>query len=593
MSPTTTTNQPTALVNLLRRLSAHFLGLGQRFYYFAFVLALLLPNLVLYWSSSAPYPQSEVNLLLPLALYMIFLGLFGKPGTGLLWALPLVAINAFQLVLLTIFSGSVIAVDMILNLFTSNSDEAGELLGGILLPIGGVLTIYTIIVLMAIRSRRMTAKLSIRTRRIWIGAGVAIAAVMISLAYRDESRREGYRLHHEVYPISVFNNMRIAMGKLQEVADYQETSADFDYAATSERPSELEEIYVFVLGETSRAYSWGLYGYPRETTPRLMQHRGEGLAVFADMTTQSNTTYKSVPILLSPADAQHAEDLPKVKGLMAALRQAGFYTIYLSNQPENRSFVDFFALQADQHHRIRRELQAQKPTLERHSIYDTDMLPYVERALAAGHRKLFVVLHSYGAHFSYKDRYPREQAFFADDQAERAAPSERQRLVNGYDNAIRMTDLLLDSLIRQLEARSEASTALFYISDHGEDVYDDERERILHSSPSLSYYQLHIPALFWASPKYRELFPERVAAAKANERKAVSSHVTFHTLLDMSGVQTAYRQDRLSLLRPTLEVGERVYLNDRYECVPLRELGLTHHDQQVWERMHLKPYWRE
>lgn len=579
-------------MNLIQILKRRLRTLDQRFYYVCFVWALLLPNVVLYWTSSSPYPQSIINLFLPLGIYMAFFAIFKKPGRGLMWTIPLILINAFQLVLLTIFSGSVIAVDMILNLFTSNSDEAGELLSGIILPIAGVLSVYGLATALAIRSIKMRSELSLKTRRVLTASGLIIATVMIILAFRRSPELEGYKLRNEVYPLSVFNNMRIALGKLQEVASYEQTSADFSYNATSERSGDLEEIYIFVLGETSRAYSWELYGYPRATNPKLMRRR-EQMSVFTDVITQSNTTYKSVPILLSPADAHHAEDLPKVKGLLTAMREAGFYTIYLSNQPENRSFVDFFAMQANQHHRIKQELYEGVSLLDRQPIYDTDMLPYVDRALAAGHRKLFIVLHSYGAHFSYKDRYPRMQAHFLDDQAERASVGERKRLINGYDNAIRLTDLLLDSLMTKLEAKTNASTALFYISDHGEDVYDDERERILHSSPSLSYYQLHIPALFWASPAYKQHFPERVESARGNAFKPVSSNVTFHTLLDMAGVRTSYRSDSLSLLRPELSVGPRVYLNDRYECVKLDELGLQEEDRTMWRRMRLAPFWRE
>lgn len=523
---------------------------------------------------------------------MVLLALSKRPGKIMIWTIPFLLLNIFQLVLLTIFSGSVVAVDMILNLFTSNSDEAGELLGGIILPILGVLAIYVPVVLFSVRSRRMKGELGLKLRRTLIYSGLGLATIMFASSFRPDERLSSYRLYNEVYPLSVFNNMRIALGKLQEVANYEETSAGFRYNATSVRPSDLEEVYIFVLGETSRAYSWELYGYPRATNPRLMQRR-EQMSVFTDVITQSNTTYKSVPILLSPADAHHTADLPKVKGLLTAMREAGFYTIYLSNQPENRSFVDFFAMQANQHHRIKQELYEGVSLLDRQPIYDTDMLPYVDRALAAGHRKLFIVLHTYGAHFSYKDRYPREQAHFLDDQAERASVRERERLINGYDNAIRLTDLLLDSLMTRLEARANASTALFYISDHGEDVYDDERERILHSSPSLSYYQLHVPAIFWASPTYRQLFSERVEGAMGNVSKPVSSNVTFHTLLDMAGVQTTYRSDSLSLLRRELEVGPRVYLNDRYECVKLGELGLQEEDRTMWRRMRLAPYWQE
>lgn len=563
--------------------------LDQPFYSKVFLLALLLPNIVLAFSPYLTGGGAVVNLLLPSALYLLLIALSCKPGRIILWGIPLLLLNAFQLVLLTIFEGSVVAVDMILNLFTSNSDEASELLAGIILPIAGVLTIYTTVVFLAVRSVRLSTSLGLRYKRRALALSGAMLSMGVGVAIHTGNQVAGYKVRNEVYPLNVFYNMYIAGQKLREVANYEETSAGFLYESTSLHTDSAPEVYIFVLGETSRAYSWSLYGYPRDTNPRLSKRRGE-LAVFSDVITQSNTTYKSVPILLSPADAHRADSLPKVRGIMQAMREAGFYTLYLSNQPENRSFVDYFALQADEHHRIKDELHRGVPILERKPVYDTDLLPYVDRALQAGHRRLFIILHTYGAHYSYKDRYPVAESFFANDRAERASVRQREQLLNGYDNAIRQTDALLDSLMMRLEQRTDMTSALFYISDHGEDVYDDKRERILHSSPSLSYYQLHVPAIFWASARYAELYPEKMAVAKQHERMPVSSNVTFHTLLDMAGVHTVYRLDSLSLLSPSLSTGERVYLNDRYECVPLSELGLTEEDEVMWRKMNLEPY---
>lgn len=576
-------------MGFLAKLGATLKGIDQRFYSKVFLLAFLLPNVILAFSPYLTMRGAMVNLLLPLSLYLIIMALVRKPGRAILWGIPLLLLNAFQLVLLTIFEGAVVAVDMILNLFTSNSDEAGELLSGIMLPILGVLLIYTLVVIMAVRSVRLSTSLSISYRRRSIGVGIALFALGIGLAIYTRHRVPGYKLRNEVYPLNVFYNMYIAQQRLIEVANYEETSAHFRYDAVATHSNAGAEVYIFVLGETSRAYSWSLYGYPRDTNPQLMKRREE-LAVFSDVITQSNTTYKSVPILLSPADAHNADKLPKVRGIMEAFREAGFYTLYLSNQPENRSFVDFFAHQADEHHRIKEELHRDVPLLERTPVYDSDLLPYVDRALAAGHKRLFVVLHTYGAHYSYQDRYPRELSHFSNDFAERASVRQKEQLQNAYDNAIRQTDALLDSLMSRLEQRTDIASALFYISDHGEDVYDDERERILHSSPSLSYYQLHVPAIFWASPRYTALYPETVQVARANEHQPISSNSTFHTLLHMAGVSTPYRLDSLSVLSPKLQSGKRVYLNDRYECIPLSELGLTKEDETMWLRMKLEPY---
>ena len=147
------------IARLYSRLKAFISAGDQRIYYWILVLALLVPNLVL----SIVMQQSSVgrilNVLVMLPIYMLLLALAKRPGR-IYWGLVvLILLHVFQLVLLTIFSGSVVAVDMILNLFTSEPDEAGELLSNILLPISGILGGYVLTLLLARRAIRGRSRL--------------------------------------------------------------------------------------------------------------------------------------------------------------------------------------------------------------------------------------------------------------------------------------------------------------------------------------------------------------------------------------------------------------------------------------------------
>ena len=141
-------------MQLWDRLRSAARSLGQGFYYWILVLALLLPNIVLSIVMQQPMIGRVLNILLMLPLYMLLLLVVKRPGR-IYWGLGvLVLLHAFQLVLLTIFSGSVVAVDMILNLFTSEPDEAGELLSNILWPVIGVGGFYLLTFLLAWLSAR-------------------------------------------------------------------------------------------------------------------------------------------------------------------------------------------------------------------------------------------------------------------------------------------------------------------------------------------------------------------------------------------------------------------------------------------------------
>ncbi len=565
-------------------------GLEQRQmrYLLYIALSLLLPNITLQIFAFTSVLSFCLNLLIAFGFYLLVLFLprrIGKIGVVFLFLASL--FNIFQLVYAMLFSGGVIAVDMFLNIFTSNSNEAGELLSSLALFIVLAFALYTPFYIILFKLWRRDEPLSWGIR----GRVIAVVAPLIpSLALlSSQVLPNPFNLIHDVYPFNMVENMYVAGQKLIEMDDYPKTVKGFSYDAKSTHPKGDKEIYVLVLGETSRAMNWSLYGYERETTPYLDSLQKD-LVIYRDVLTQSNTTYKSVPIILSPAEANSAKQLPKVRSIITAMEEAGFHTIYLSNQPENRSYVDFFANESDEFYRMNKVFPNKKKT------YDTDMLDLFDRAIKLSNsNKLFIILHTYGSHFNYKDRYPKAFAHFTPDNVERTASTERTKLVNAYDNAIRYTDYFLKEILERLKLKAEegSCTAMLYLSDHGEDLFDDSRKRILHSSPSLSYYQLHIPMFLWFSDNYKALYPAKIEQAKAQVQSPLSTNVVFHSLLDLAGVETTYRNDSLSLFSPRFQLNNspRQYLNDRYECEEISDLKLNDEDQAMWQKMNLRREW--
>lgn len=94
-------------------------------------------------------------------------------------------------------------------------------------------------------------------------------------------------------------------------------------------------------------------------------------------------------------------------------------------------------------------------------------------------------------------------------------------------------------------AKTNAPASMLYLSDHGEDIFDDSRARYLHASPIPTYYQLHIPYVIWFSKAYRESYPQKYLEAQAHETYPVSTNSVFHTMLDITGVRTRWPIPRL------------------------------------------------
>lgn len=538
-----------------------------------FFVALIIPNCVL--ANTEPYSvwTVEALILMPLGFYMMWSVALRRSGVMIWLAFPFIFFCAFQIVLLYLFGNSIIATDMFTNLLTTNPGEAGELLGNIYPSVVLVCVIYLPLLWLAAREIGHKCYIT-RTARMNIGlTGAALFAVgLLALWPAYHVSEERHVLRDEIFPLNIMYNLGLSGSEFRKSYNFHKTSEGFTYEAerTAEAPG--REVYVYIIGEASRAMNWQLYGYGRETNP-LLSEVGD-LVVFRDVLTQSNTTHKSVPLILSSVATGEHEELYRRKGLPALFNEAGFDTWFISNQSPQGAMIDHLA------HDARHVIYIRSPR------HDTQLLDEMRKALERStSQKLLFVLHCYGSHFSYHQRYPREFAHFQPDNDVAIARQHRPMLVNAYDNSIRYTDYFLAQTIDYLRSLKGTSSALLYCADHGEDLIDDDRERFLHASPTTTAYQLYVASLAWFSEDYRTHFPEKVAAAEANETAPATTHALFHTMADMASIRGRFLTTKVSLVSPDFDrTAPRRYLNDHNEAVPFRKTGLRHEDMEVFRR---------
>lgn len=538
-----------------------------------FFVALIIPNCVL--ANTEPYSvwTVETLILMPLGFYIMWSVALRRSGVMIWLAFPFIFFCAFQIVLLYLFGNSIIATDMFTNLLTTNPGEAGELLGNIYPSVVLVCVIYLPLLWLAAREIGHKRYIT-RTARMNIGlTGAALFAVgLLALWPAYHVSEERHVLRDEIFPLNIMYNLGLSGSEFRKSYNFHKTSEGFTYEAerTAEAPG--REVYVYIIGEASRAMNWQLYGYGRETNP-LLSGVGD-LVVFRDVLTQSNTTHKSVPLILSSVATGEHEELYRRKGLPALFNEAGFDTWFISNQSPQGAMIDHLA------HDARHVIYIRSPR------HDTQLLDEMRKALERStSQKLLFVLHCYGSHFSYHQRYPREFAHFQPDNDVAIARQHRPMLVNAYDNSIRYTDYFLAQTIDYLRSLKGTSSALLYCADHGEDLIDDDRERFLHASPTTTAYQLYVASLAWFSEDYRTHFPEKAAAAEANETAPATTHALFHTMADMASIRGRFLTTKVSLVSPDFDrTAPRRYLNDHNEAVPFRKTGLRHEDMEVFRR---------
>lgn len=542
-----------------------------------FVVALIIPNCIL--ANTEPYSiwTIEALLLLPAGFYMMWSVALRRSGIMVWLGFPFLFFGAFQIVLLYLFGNSIIATDMFTNVVTTNPGEATELLSNIYPSVIFVCVLYLPLLWFAAREIGHKRYIS-RTARVVMGLTgatlFAIGLLCLWPAYRVSE--EKHVLRDEIFPLNVIYNVSLSASEFRKTKNYDISSEGFTYHAVRTDQTPGREIFVYVIGEASRAMSWQLYGYERETTPRLAA--ADDIVVFRNILTQSNTTHKSVPMILSSVATDEHEQLFRRKGLPALFNEAGFETWFISNQSPQGAMIDNLAHDAD---------HVKYVGAPRH---DVQMLDVMRKAVASSSaRKMLFILHCYGSHFSYHQRYPREFARFTPDDDVAISSDNIEQLRNAYDNSVYYTDYFLSETIGFLRSL-DIPAALLYCADHGEDLLDDRRRRFLHASPTTTVYQLYVAGLAWFSPAYRAYYPGKVAAAERNEHAPATTHALFHTMADMASIRGDYIDTSVSLVSDDFDyAAKRCYLNDHNEAVPFVRTGLCEEDLMLFRRYGIEP----
>ena len=312
---------------------------------------------------------------------------------------------------------------------------------------------------------------------------------------------------------------------------------------------------VLIIGESYNRHHSQLYGYPLETTPRQVERRDSGqLFVFKDVVSPWNITSNAFTQMFSlygyGAPGQWG-DYPLFPQLF---RRAGYQVAFLSNQ-----FVRRWSGSGNQTGGFflnDREVCDSLFTVRnrRKRQYDEGFLRQCCREHEVLSDTSLVIYHLMGQHFEYANRYPSKFArFTARDYRHRSLTAEQRRIVATYDNATRYNDLIVDRILQQYSGRP---TIVVYLSDHGEECYDDLPVHGRLYTP-LERRQVHqefeIPFWIWCSPSYQTTHPEVVERIRAaTQRPFMTDHLP-HMLLWLAGISCPYYEASHDLLSPSFD----------------------------------------
>ena len=303
-------------------------------------------------------------------------------------------------------------------------------------------------------------------------------------------------------------------------------------AEFSESNPESSKTLVLVIGESTNRQRMSLYGYPRNTTPRLDALRDE-LFVFDDVVTPRPYTIEALQQVLSFADSQNPEDFFLKPTLLNMMKQAGYEISWITNQQtqtRRNTMLTTLSQMADY------QVYLNNNRTQNASQYDEAVIDPFIAVLNTPAKKKLIVVHLLGTHRTYAYRYPQQYDQFS--SAKGTPPWISDEILeeyNSYDNSILYNDYVVSTLIDELK-KIQDNSALVYLSDHGEEVFDTPTHLFTgrdEASPLPAMYT--IPFMIWASSKYKA--DNETSSWSAYETRPYSSADFIYTWADVAGIE--------------------------------------------------------
>ena len=357
---------------------------------------------------------------------------------------------------------------------------------------------------------------------------------------------------HKIYPYDFYINTYYILQEKKEIAEHNRALESFRFGI-SEKTDTVPSICLLVIGETARSMNFSLNGYERQTNPLL--EKRSNIVSYAHAYSQANLTQYAVPHILSRIPATNQDSLFKEKSMVEAFAESGGCTYWISNQHAG-AYLDRVIQTVDYAYTSTKDMT----NVDNYDIILVDKLcEYLSHL--KDNRKL-IVIHSLGSHWRYDMRYTDDFALWKPAISSNSGysviqPDNRNQLLNAYDNSILYTDYFLDSIISVLESTHQPAFML-YLSDHGENLYDDERQLVFHGSYYGTEYEYNIPFIVWYSEQFAALYPEKVESLRINKDKRFNSEVVFHTLLNAAGIEQATDTNK-SLVYSTMQDRDTLY----------------------------------
>ena len=335
---------------------------------------------------------------------------------------------------------------------------------------------------------------------------------------------------------------------IKESEEYNKLESRELFQLDAELTTDDPTLVVIVVGESCNRNHMSLYGYGRETTPRLKAR--QDILVFDNVVSANSNTLYSVMNFLTENNMEHHRPLDSCIHIFDVLHSTPYRSYWISNQApiglwENG--VTNLVQNADVKTFVNVTSSSSMESTQTAS-YDQLLFVPLQSAISDTAKHKVVFLHLLGCHTQYNKRYPNDFALFEDKG------DKRTRNINTYDNAVYYNDFIVDSVFSMLKTYSlshpEIRVSALYFSDHGENVYDEGDYCGHNYSDKIPNANVEIPFVLWLSPSQKEYLDAHNYPVTSQLHTPYMIDDLFHTIIDLCGIAIPCFDKTRSFINP-------------------------------------------
>ena len=211
---------------------------NARVQYFLFTIGLAMPCFFMAYTEPLAWYSRILQVVFGVSFFLSVMAVKRRPSRSLYINFIFAFFGCFQLALLYLYGNSPVAVDMFLNTISTNANEAGELLGNLLLGVIMSCGLYISILLLGLASWHRQVKLD----KVWhrhFRRMVALPLFVVSTSAAVLLQLfTPFRISVDLYPVNVTYNFGVAIYRFFQLKNYKYNTPNFMFESQATHESD-------------------------------------------------------------------------------------------------------------------------------------------------------------------------------------------------------------------------------------------------------------------------------------------------------------------------------------------------------------------